>query len=289
MSTQGKQMITFAIEGDFAELHAYVGFGIIATSERPPHIQLSFSGLTHPFVFLATKPTSDGTPQEYLVLPFANEEYVYLLPADNEHFERGSAILLSVERTGGLVSAHVEQRGQAIQTVEVVPWEHKTWKKLPAQKIALRRDQGIPGHSAEFERRTGHNIWKETNLQLAEWAKTAPADGSFHRVQYRVDYGEGKDKFEGTYHLRAHDVTLANIGRKLRAWAAPNAGRWSVPISPTDPAYSASEMRKRASEHEHWLMEIAGMRYGWCNRYVQLLSHGELLDDSSVEPGQPGK
>ena len=286
MSSQKKNVITFTVEGDFAEYHAYVSFGVIADAERPPQIRLSFSGIVHPFVVLAVKGTGNGEPEEYLVLAPEGEDSVYLLQASDERFIVETAILLKIERVDNLIQAHTEQQGLTVQTLEIVMWEHRTWEKLPVQKIELRRDEGTPGYLAQFERQIGHSIWKEANQQLAEWAKTAPSDGSFHRVQYMVDYGEKKDKFEGTYRLRAHDVTLANLGRKLRAWAAPRAGRWSAPVSPMDPEYSASSMRKVVAEHEHWLVEIAGIHNGWCDRYIQLLSHGELLDDRSVEPNE---
>src|SRR5437773_12514452 len=98
MSSQKKNVITFTVEGDFAEYHAYVSFGVIADAERPPQIRLSFSGIVHPFVVLAVKGTGNGEPEEYLVLAPEGEDSVYLLQASDERFIVETAILLKIER-----------------------------------------------------------------------------------------------------------------------------------------------------------------------------------------------
>lgn len=280
---QKETKMTFSVEGEVNGRYVFAAFGILAAATRLLQVRLEFSGIAYPFVF-ACRAVHNGTPVEYLALPPLGDEHVYLLPAQDERFLPDTATHLRIEGKDTLIEAVTIQEGSELQQLEVVRWELQDWPKHPAEHIWLRRDEGGYGW-VEFDREKTDNIWKSANQQLAAWARTAPSDGSSHRVTYQVDYGAGKYKFLGHYNLRSHDTKLANLGRILCRWAARPTGRWSIPLSPLSPDYSPAKAHQLVAEHDEWLEKIAGHSTGGADRYIWLLAHGELLDDPSVEPG----
>ncbi len=274
--------VTFSVEGDVKNMFVFAAFGIIASSvDRVPQVRLEFENIDHPFVAVA-RAIKYGQPHDYLVVAPEGEPYVYLLSAEDEQFVLEEALLVRITAFGPMLESEILQQG-ALAPQEVVRWELLHRAKLPVARIWLRRDDGGFA-SAEWFREKTPGIWQAANQQLAAWAATAPADGSFHRVFYEVDYGEGKATFIDFYHLRNHDTQLANLGRILRRRYAPLPGRKLVPWSPISSDYSAMRARQFLADYAWELEHQIGLPHGWVDREVQLIRYGELPDGPDVQP-----
>ena len=73
--------------------------------------------------------------------------------------------------------------------------------KIQPVKVEIRRAEGRADECTDWKSFT---TFRNANLLLGLWARTAPNDGSYHKCDFRVAYADGE--YEGRYDLTQDDA-----------------------------------------------------------------------------------
>lgn len=97
--------------------------------------------------------------------------------------------------------------------------------KIPVTAIYLHRAEGL---TRELEDRTVYS-YDEADKVLRGWARTAPKDGSVHKVDFQVLWTASdrdiSETYSGTYELTYGDSAKSNlIGSHIQHYLAFHAG-----------------------------------------------------------------
>ncbi len=104
--------------------------------------------------------------------------------------------------------------------------------RIKARSITLRRAEGKVG-TDDFTPRTltgtkDESTWEEAEHLLFEWAQTAPRDGSYHKVDYTVTYGDDRT-FKGRYDLKHWSEEYPSLASHMRSALSFYAGKYCPP------------------------------------------------------------
>ena len=94
----------------------------------------------------------------------------------------------------------------------------------PIKRIILDRVEGRASELAEREVRS----FKEADLILREWAKTAPADRSYHKVDVVVEWENGQS-IAHRFDLQSPDIARINLAEDFKTRLKYNAGLYCPP------------------------------------------------------------
>jgi hypothetical protein len=281
--------MSFRLQGDLGSqsLCAEVWIEMATRGYTFPQVLLTFAPrLRHPFVSLL-RVGGDGWPQDYVALAPVTDEHVYILQQWSPFaVEPATHLLLDVDSEGHL-QTQVQQEGRERMFVRVTVGGQRVWNKISASKIRLQHTCGETKDPVEFLHGGECCIWRAANVQLARWAETVPDDGNYHEIDFRVEYGEGAEPYEGTYALRARDVRYANLGRHIWRFCEWYGGRRPrrLTLAPHDPAYSQSSTLGCLRDYQTLIRQLGDK----VDRCASFLQDYEVRDDpAAVEPPSSG-
>lgn len=123
---------------------------------------------------------------------------------------------------------------------------------IKVKGIFLNRAEGP---TRDLGQRTVKSL-EAANRVIKEWATSAPRDGSYHKVDFRVVWDDD-ESYEGRYDMTYEDTWKANLGDQIRRFMLYHSGL-ERPFYLSSERYESfiSEMEKRTGRRREEYAEF---------------------------------